>query len=213
MSGSTSFIVSCRLFCGSFQLLIEVSAKVSSDVCKDFVLYDIAKENPFRELIPLCHYHPILLQIIVANSALHMSNARQKTLATEMKIKPDCHQAGLSGSTHSSLYTFQPTRSYNDALLAKQRALVFLKCALADISVTEFDVTVATVLLFVEFELIDSGRDEWRHHIIGARTIIEVLCESAQITQTFMSPLRSCLISNCLVYVDIPSANANRMPF
>lgn len=63
------------------------------------------------------------------------------------------------------------------------------------------DITLAVVLLFIEFELIDSGRDNWRYRINGARTIIETLCRSHVSTQTAMSPLRSCLISNCLVYV------------
>ena len=51
---------------------------VASDVCRNLVLYDTPHLNPFRELIPLTRQDPILLQIIVANSALHMFNASQK---------------------------------------------------------------------------------------------------------------------------------------
>lgn len=65
----------------------------------------------------------------------------------------------------------------------------------------DVDVTLAVVLLFIEFELIDSGRDNWRYHVDGARTMIETLCQPKISAQTTMSPLRSCLVSNCLVYV------------
>jgi hypothetical protein len=157
---------------------------VASHVCKDLVLYDVPKHNPFRELIPLTHHHPVLLQIIIANSALHMSNASQKSLVLSTKCA-----------------TRQP-ESYQDALVAKQRALCLLNSALSSIASVNVDVTLAVVLLFIDFELLDTGQENWKHHINGARTIIETLCASSLSTQKEMSPLRSSLISNCLVYVD-----------
>lgn len=174
---------------------------VASDVCRDLVLYDIPKYNPFRELIPLTHQYPALLQIIIANSALHMSNACQKPLVLDTIAFPVCHRTSLLGSTHSSSTALRQRESYYDALAAKQRALFLLKSALDSTASAHVDVILAVVLLFVEFELLDSGRDNWRYHINGARTIIETLCGSNMSRQTAMSPLRSCLISNCLVYV------------
>ena len=189
--------------------LINVRIIVASDVCRDLVLYDIPKHNPFRELIPLTHEHPVLLQIIIANSALHMSNASQKSLLLDTPAFPLRHSTSLMTSPPSSSSAIQQPDSYNDALAAKQRALYLLKSALTSIASADIDVTLAVVLLFVEFELIDSGRDNWRHHINGARTIIQTLCGSNISTQTTMSPLRSCLISNCLVYIGPPSIQIN----
>ncbi|KAI9742851.1 MAG: hypothetical protein M1818_003580 [Claussenomyces sp. TS43310] len=147
----------------------------ASDVCGDFVLYDMPKHNPFRELIPLTHQHPVLLHIIIANSALHMSNACQKSFALDAAGFPLRHRTSLPGSPCSSSSAMQQLEYHNDALAAKQRALHLLKTALTSISSADIDVTLAVVLLFIEFELIDSGRDNWRYHINGARSIIATL--------------------------------------
>jgi hypothetical protein len=201
LRGSICFTVSDLRIPVLSLTLIDVHIIVASNVCGDFVLYDIPKHNPFRELIPLTHQHPILLQIIVANAALHMSNACQKSLLLSTTPSPLRHRAALPTPPSSSSSAIQQSESYNDALAAKQHALHLLKSALTRITSVDIDVTLAVVLLFIEFELIDSGRDNWRHHINGARTIIETLCRSHISAQNVMSPLRSCLISNCLVYV------------
>lgn len=180
-------------------------ATVASDVCRDLVLYDVPKHNPFRELIPLARDHPTLLQIIIANSALHMSNTNQKYLLSDQSISSvSCSESPSSSSisSSSSSMSTQHYQAYNDALVAKQRALHLLKTNLSSIASVDVDVTLAVVLLFIEFELIDSGRNAWRHHVNGARTMIETVCRPKILSQTTMSPLRSCLISNCLVYVD-----------
>ena len=75
----------------------------------------------------------------------------------------------------------------------------------------DLDVILAVILLFVEFELLNSGRDDWIHHIDGARKIIEKLCGSNVIPARTMSPLRRCLVSNCLVYVDPPQPHGMRL--
>ncbi|MCJ1458314.1 hypothetical protein MMC28_008685 [Mycoblastus sanguinarius] len=197
---SICFTVSYLRLLAQSLIPINVRIIVASDVCRDLVLYDIPKHNPFRELIPLTHQHSVLLQIIIANSALHMSNACQKSLVLDTTAFLHRHRTSLLGSPCSSSSAIQQLESYNDALAAKQRALYLLKSALNSIASVDIDVTLAVVLLFIEFELIDSGRDNWRYHINGARTIIETLCGSNISTQTAMSPLRSCLISNCLVF-------------
>ena len=180
---------------------------VASDVCRDLVLYDIPKHNAFRELIPLTHHHPVLLHIIVANSALHMSNACQKSLALDTTTFPLRHRTSHPSGQYTSSSATLRSETYNHALAAKQRALFLLKSALSSIASGDVDVALAVVLLFIEFGLIDSGRDSWRYHTNGARTIIETWCGSNISTQTTMSPLRNCLISNCLVYVDPLDSN------
>lgn len=93
-------------------------------------------------------------------------------------------------------------KSYHDALAAKQQALSLLQSGIVSVSSADVDVTLAVVLLFIELELIDSGRDHWKYHIKGARTMIETLIGTNALTrQTAMSPLRRSLIANCLVYV------------
>ena len=201
LRGSICFTVSYLPLPVQSLILMYARVIVASDVCRDLVLYDIPKHNPFRELVPLTDQHPVLLQIIIANSALHMSNACQKSLVLDTTSDPVRNHTGLPGSPCLTSSACPRPDSYNDALAAQQRALYLLKIALTSIASVDIDVTLAVVLLFVEFELIDSGRDNWRYHINGARTIIKTLCGSNISTQTAMSPLRRCLISNCLVYV------------
>jgi hypothetical protein len=177
----------------SAPILINVHTIVADHVCKDFILYDIPKSNAFRDLVPLTQWHPALLQIIIATSALRMSNALQKFAELRIPLRSGAKNLSSRTSISSSV---QQRDSYNHALTAKQRALQLLKSALANITAVDVDVTLAVILLFIEFELIDSGRDNWRYHINGARSIIESLCGSAH---TSMTPLRRWLISNCLL--------------
>lgn len=167
-------------------------------------MYDIPKHNPFRQLIPFISQHPVLLQVMIANSALHMSNARQNSPVLSMTDSFHRPPTNVLDSPHSKLTASQQPELYNDALAAKQRALCLLQSTLAKGASMDMDVVLAVVLLFIELELIDSGRDNWKCHADGARTIIKTLCGSHDSTRTPISPLRSCLISNCLVYVGHP---------
>ncbi|KAF4458668.1 fungal transcriptional regulatory [Fusarium albosuccineum] len=99
--------------------------------------------------------------------------------------------------------------TFHDALRAKQQALCLLKSALEDMASADVDVILAAVFLLIGFDLIDSGRGSWIFHINGARTIIEKLIASAPATETPLSPLRSWLMSNCLVYDLLGSSFAN----
>jgi hypothetical protein len=91
------------------------------------------------------------------------------------------------------------SRPYLDALRAKHRALSLLRNALMDKTTTDSDVILAVMVLFVELELLDSGRNNWKHHIEGARTIIADLCKPQSLDKLSISPLRSCLVSNWMV--------------
>lgn len=176
--------------------------KVASDVCRDLVLYDIPRHNPFRELIPMAYQQPMLLQTIIASSALHMSNAcqrspRSSSILTTMASTQN-RTSLVSSLSIGPCMTSRP-ETYHDALRAKQQALCLLKSALEDIASADVDVILAVVLLLVGFELIDSGRGNWIFHIHGARIIIEKLIAFTLATETALSPLRSWLVSNCLV--------------
>jgi hypothetical protein len=186
-------------FVASITVLICNSTLVATDVCKDLVLYDIPNHNPFRELIPLIHQHPMLLHIIVANSALHMSNSSQGLMSTDRSPSP-VSQNGMDLMSCSSSLADQRA-SYYHALRAKQKALCLLGSALQSPMPMNDDVILAVVLLFIEFELLDSGRDDWKHHISGAKAIIEKLCQPKTLTSTAMTPLRRSLVSNFVVYV------------
>lgn len=128
-----------------------------------------------------------------------MLNATQRQLYLDNPASTfnDC---SLTAPACSNSTTLRRPEAYLDALVAKQRALSLLQSALVGTSSPHTDVVLAVVLLFIEYELIDSGRDDWRYHINGARTIIEKLCGSDVWTENSTSPLRRCLVANCLMY-------------
>ncbi|RDW63302.1 hypothetical protein BP6252_10847 [Coleophoma cylindrospora] len=179
------------------------------NVCKDFVIYDLPQQNPFRDLIPLATQHPVLLNIIIANSALNMANASQQSTARAFSLSP---QLGPNPSTIPQL-RFSPTSQssgwYKDALVAKHRALRFLTAVLNDVDSTGIDIALGSVLLFTEFELADSGIKDWRLHMHGARALINSVKEPYTLQYANMSSLRRRLIANCLVY-DVLSSTLAR---
>lgn len=175
----------------------------ASDVCKDLILYDHPKENQFRELIPIALDHPMLLHIIIATSAIRMSHASQKLVhsrATPASIGAVYQRINPTAPQRQDVAAYSQARSH--ALVAKYKALNLLQSTLSNETPMDLDVLLAVILLFVEFELLDTGRDDWRHHIDGARKIIQKLCGSNVIPARTMSPLRRCLVSNCLVYAN-----------
>ncbi|KAF7536431.1 hypothetical protein G7054_g4571 [Neopestalotiopsis clavispora] len=140
----------------------------------------------------------MLLHIIVANSALHMSNSSQGPMATDRSPSPVSQNGMDLMSCNASLA--DQRASYYHALTAKQKALCLLGSALQSPMPMNDDVILAVVLLFIEFELLDSGRDDWKHHISGAKAIIEKLCQPKTLTPTTMTPLRRSLVSNFVVF-------------
>lgn len=169
-------------------------------VCKDLVLYDVPDRNPFRGLVAMTQSYPMLLHVIVANAALHLSNAGQNAgVSPTGKIVNGVDGAPLR-SPSSRWAVVRSQQPYNDALAAKQRGLRSLRKALMHFDSRHTDAILATMLLFTEFELLDSGRDTWKHHISGAREIIAASWKPDLSEQEPMSSLRSALVSNCLVY-------------
>ncbi|KAK1487653.1 hypothetical protein CTAM01_11686 [Colletotrichum tamarilloi] len=168
----------------------------------DLVLYDIPNRNPFRQLIAIAYKQPILMETIVANSALHMSNTYQR-LPQSSVMSAMIVSTQRSTSLRRSLLTERCgpdlPEIIHDALMAKQQALGMLQSALEDMATVNVDLILAVVLLLISCELIDSGQGNWMFHISGARVIIEKLIATAMATETAWSPLCSSLISNCLV--------------
>ena len=155
--------------------------KDDSQVCEDLVLHDSPKQNPFRNLLPLTGDHPVLQYIIVANSALRLANAtKQGPLTRDARQGPSLE-------------------AYKDALIAKHRALRLLSKALTNSDAINSDVILASCMLFIMFELLDSGRDGWRFHTEGARQLLVYLRQNGKPESSALNSLRNCLLSNCAV--------------
>jgi Fungal specific transcription factor domain len=180
-------------------------------VCKDLVVYNDPTQNPFQDLIPASNKHEILLQLIIAISALHVSNAAQKQLIydTMRRLRSRGSTQGAASSSLSSIRWAEP---YRHALTAKQRALHLFNTALNVFTLADLDVTLAAVLLFIQLELVDSGKDSWKWHINGVSKLIDVLGGWNGLAHPTSTPLRRCLISNCLVYAAFHFLRSFKIP-
>lgn len=163
-------------------------------VCKDLVLQDLPTQNPFRDLLSLAGNFAVMLHIIVANSALHMANASQiNSQVRSAKSSPAIRKITLRREKlHGA-----SSQAYVDALLAKQKALHALSWAVTEHDSSTVDVVLASIMLFIKFELLDSGKNDWRFHVDGARQLIGYLRQNGKMGSFTPNSLRNCIISNC----------------
>lgn len=155
--------------------------------------WDLPESNPFRTLVPLTKASPLLQHVIVAASAAHMSNLQRPPLA------PSASNAGTliyPGSAEAS------RRALIDALVAKQKALRLLSCAVQDIDAVGSDVVLASVLFLINVELIESGKHGWKAHLEGAGRILTCI----QPADGSNEALRDYIVSDCVIYHILASA-------
>lgn len=176
------------------------NAIVATILCEDLVISDVPNENPFRSLIPTCRDHPILLHIIVANAAMHISSMNRSSF--------DLHNGSVEGSLSDSTpvdtlsltrYSIDsPAGTTLDALAAKHKAIHLLKAALENLPSTDVDLIVTVILLFINLELIDSGKNAWRAHVEGAMTLIGSLKPFQNDQTSPIALIRDRITSDCL---------------
>ncbi|KAG6033946.1 hypothetical protein E4U41_006754, partial [Claviceps citrina] len=163
-------------------------------VCKDLVARDTPSSNPFRELIPLTNQHPLLLQILIATSAIHWSNLFQP------------HASIPTGSPDPGGYLAQirsqdlvSRKAIIDALTAKQKAMAHLRGVLDTLEPVGNEVTLAAMHFFVKFDLIDLDRNNnrgWQAHMEGTSSILALIApDSARHDSSQL--LRDCVIADC----------------
>ncbi|KAI0439560.1 fungal-specific transcription factor domain-containing protein [Xylaria telfairii] len=135
----------------------------ASRFCQDLVVHDSAERgtNPFRELIPMSQTYSYLQHIIIAVSAVHYYHAIRNATS------------GISPVAQNALI---------DALRARQEAIHEL-INIIQVSRTsnrptetqaDQDALLATVLFFVNFTLIDSGKDGWKDHLTAAGRLLSL---------------------------------------
>ncbi|KAL5592221.1 hypothetical protein FOBRF1_013247 [Fusarium oxysporum] len=148
-------------------------AHFSERVCKDLVVRDTPESNPFRDLIPLTRKHPLLLQILVATSAIHWSNIFRRISEIPAGLTNPAGYLSLLRSR--DLVTRQ---ALIDALTAKQKAMSHLREVLDTLDPTGSEVALAAMHFFIKFDLIDldkSDNQSWRAHLEGATSIMALL--------------------------------------
>lgn len=86
-------------------------------------------------------------------------------------------------------------KAFQDALVAKHKALRLMSAAVQDIEAVGGDVALAAALFFVNVELIESGKHGWRAHLEGAGKIMSLL----QPSSASDGALRDYMLSDCFM--------------
>lgn len=169
---------------------------VADRVCLDLVPRDRPGGNPFRELLPLSQQHPLLLQILIATSAIHWSNLfRPVTAIPNGVADPAGYFAQLRNQNLVS------RQALIDALDAKQKAMGHLRDTLGALDPAGSEVALAAMHFFIKFELIDlekSGRSSWKSHLEGASSIMALLKPGTLGTESSRI-LRDTIVSDCFM--------------
>lgn len=165
-------------------------------MCQDLVARDSPGNNPFRELIPLTKKHPLLLQILIATSAIHWANIfRPITDIPTTLTNPGGYLALLRSKDLVS------RQALIDALTAKQKAMGHLRGVLDTLDPAGSEVALAAMHFFIKFDLIDLERGDsggWKSHLEGAMSIMALLSpESADGNSSRM--LRDRVIADCFM--------------
>jgi hypothetical protein len=170
----------------------------ATQICDVMVVYDVPGGNPIRDLIPATSAYPLLLHVIVANSAFHVFNISRNPIGHSAY---QAEQIFNIPSRHQPVLPFDgPLKSsYRDALVAKQQALSLLAQSVAAVHESNIDIILVTILMFVNYALVESGRDKWKTHMDGALELIRLLGEPPYL-QTPMSRLRKTILSDFLVF-------------
>ncbi|KAM5461111.1 hypothetical protein MferCBS49748_007382 [Microsporum ferrugineum] len=152
----------------------------TDQMCRDLVTYDVPRHNPYRGIVPLIRDHALLLHVIIANSAIHISNVQSKGSA---------QLNGLPGQ-----------HPHHDALMAKQKTLQLLNKAMNNINAVDPEVILTAILLSINYELVSSGKDDWKVHVEGAQKLIDYFGMSRRSDlSSAMSALRDHVVSDCLI--------------
>ncbi|KAL1959932.1 hypothetical protein VTO42DRAFT_600 [Malbranchea cinnamomea] len=171
-------------------------------LCQSLVIYDVPSHNPYRSLISLSKDHELLRHVLIANSAIEVSNilsippGSRRTSTLSLPLLPGPVPYCNLGSEKEIL-----ARVRRDALMAKQKTLQMLREALNDIDKVGRDVVLTCILLAINFELVSSGKDEWKVHVEGATRLIDYLgILPSNASRSTMSSLRDYVVSDCIIY-------------
>ncbi|KAL5606539.1 uncharacterized protein BROUX77_003732 [Berkeleyomyces rouxiae] len=142
-------------------------------VTKDMVAHDAFNVNPFRGIIPIAMEHPVLMNLLIATSALHISNLYQ---LPPVGLPPN----GPIGDHFMALRSNHPEaqRTFMDGLAAKQRAIMHMRSVVANSENGSRELAIMAAYFFVNIELIDFGTGGWRSHLQGGSRLLASLARS-----------------------------------
>ena len=124
-------------------------------IAKLYILYD-SENNPFRNLLTHATESSSLRKSIIAVAARHFANAGQSFDQVEDALSPRYVNANL------------------DALHFKRQTIQALSSSLSNPEKSRKDETMATILLLIFLDLLESGVDGWKYHLRGAEGLLNL---------------------------------------
>ncbi|KAL4810033.1 fungal-specific transcription factor domain-containing protein [Aspergillus unguis] len=169
-------------------------------------LYSNVK-NPFRDLIPLVSESPAIAHSLAAMGALHyviLANGDsspvpwpgERLTASGIVSPPeDTGPVELSALSRRSVST-----AYELFLGLKHRALHQLSRDISDPVSRSSNKTLAAIMLFALMDAIESGRGSWKHHLEGAKKLLQSReHDSIGQTHNMMNWLDELATDGCLI--------------
>ncbi|KAJ6007849.1 hypothetical protein N7540_011825 [Penicillium herquei] len=139
------------------------------------VLYDSPTGNPFREFMRLMPSSQGLLHTIISIAALHQAYREVTHTSVEPHrisfIERDTMAVNLHLMTSSE---HLPPAAIYDSLTHKQLALKNIRKELLYLNYSSLDGTIASILLLVWQDLMDSGTNSWKCHLDALKGIVPV---------------------------------------
>jgi hypothetical protein len=131
---------------------------------------------------------PLLLHLVVANSAIHLVNLFTRKLS----LGPN------SDTNQGRPVDYFSINLRSHALSAKSKALSLLNATLEHANSDNWVIALASIILFIDFELISSGKNDWKVHVEGAKRLIACFDVSHVSLDSSVLQLRDFAISDCI---------------
>jgi hypothetical protein len=180
---------------------------VVDHVSNEMVLYNTLQNNLAQHLMTLSAQEPAVLNLVVAIAATHCHN---RMLA--LKGLPEVYEHGERELVHTPAIlpegsvdaigdSATHTRLTKDALLAKERALCHFRQQLTSRAFANAESFLATVLLFIELDLIEIGVNSWKSHVGGGRDFVKQLVNAGILGSEHLSSISWTVLNNLILYV------------
>ncbi|KAI1476995.1 fungal-specific transcription factor domain-containing protein [Daldinia eschscholtzii] len=145
--------------------------------CMECTLYEPASPNGFRQFLVMIPDNPALAHSILAISAIHQAQ-EIKCISNNNNNLPKAITFNESSPDYMNVANdrnndVRSSTQYTDALVHSSLCITALRNAL-DNAPDAFGALIASVLLLIWVDMLDSGATAWKHHIDGLRVLVSL---------------------------------------
>ncbi|EER45623.1 C6 finger domain-containing protein [Histoplasma capsulatum H143] len=143
--------------------------------CKLMVLFEVPHNNPYRRLIQMVNVSSGLCAAMAAIGACHhlhilhysdQSQPVERSCKSKGSLLEDGEQFARSPNPNVRV-------AYQHLLLLKHRALCQLEQTLSNPKTRGEDAPIASALLLMVLDMVESGRGTWKLHVEGAKKLLQ----------------------------------------